>query len=114
MNCFIAETIMARKKLPTKVYVLGHEYIVEEMSEKLFNETFKNPINDGSGNIRKNLRIADKLLYQAGWTIKNGIRINEKTSDVTLNSKAIVELIHFDAITNMVMTIFFKFILHGN
>ena len=25
-------------KLPTKVYVLGHEYIVEEMSEKLFNE----------------------------------------------------------------------------
>ena len=38
MNCFIVETIMARKKLPTKVYVLGHEYIVEEMSEKLFKE----------------------------------------------------------------------------
>lgn len=29
---------MARKKLPAKVYVLGHEYVVEEMSEKLFKE----------------------------------------------------------------------------
>ena len=29
---------MARKKLPNKVYVLGHEYIIEEMSEKLFKE----------------------------------------------------------------------------
>ena len=38
MNCFIVETIMARKKLPAKVYVLGHEYVVEEMSEKLFKE----------------------------------------------------------------------------
>ena len=29
---------MAKKKLPTKVYVLGHEYTVEEMSEQLFKE----------------------------------------------------------------------------
>ena len=27
-----------RKILPTKLYVLGHEYTVEEMSEKLFKE----------------------------------------------------------------------------
>lgn len=26
------------KKLPSKVYVLGHEYIIEEMSEKLHKE----------------------------------------------------------------------------
>ena len=38
MNCFIVETIMARMKLPTKVYVLGHEFIVEEMWDKLFKE----------------------------------------------------------------------------
>ena len=28
----------ATKKLPSKVYVLGHEYMIEEMSERLFKE----------------------------------------------------------------------------
>ncbi len=28
----------ATKKLPSKVYVLGHEYAIEEMSERLFKE----------------------------------------------------------------------------
>ena len=28
----------ATKKLPSKVYVLGHEYVIEEMSERLFKE----------------------------------------------------------------------------
>ncbi len=33
---------------------------------------------DGSGNIRDKLQAAGKLLDEAGWTIKNGVRVNDK------------------------------------
>ena len=50
-----------------------------ELPDEILNESFKNPVNDGSGDIRNNLRIANKLLYDAGWIIKDGKRINKET-----------------------------------
>ena len=52
-----------RGRIPTKVFT--HEY--------------NPPKTDGLGNIRRNLRKASKLLNDAGWVIKGGKRINEKT-----------------------------------
>lgn len=78
-NSYFSNSELAASNLPTNEELILLEPFKNELPEKLFNETFKNPINDGSGNIRKNLRIADKLLYQAGWIIKNGKRINEKS-----------------------------------
>ncbi len=34
------------------------------------------PVTDGMGRIRKNLRKADQMLKEAGWTIENGKRVN--------------------------------------
>ena len=78
-NSYFSNSELSASNLPTNEELILLEPFKNELPEKLFNETFKNPINDGSGNIRKNLRIADKLLYQAGWIIKNGKRINEKS-----------------------------------
>ena len=39
---------------------------------------------DGSGNIRDKLQEAGKLLDQAGWTIKNGKRVNDKGEQMKL------------------------------
>jgi microcin C transport system substrate-binding protein len=47
--------------------------------DKLFSEAYSNPASDGTGNNRKNIKKADKLLRQAGWVVKNGKRVNEKT-----------------------------------
>ena len=50
-----------------------------QLPDEIFNTVYKNPTNDGSGDIRKNLLISDKLLYDAGWIVKDGKRINKET-----------------------------------
>lgn len=48
---------------------------------EVFTKEFKLPITNGSGNDRKILAEADKLLKEAGWGVKNGKRIYEKTGE---------------------------------
>jgi microcin C transport system substrate-binding protein len=45
---------------------------------EVFEEPYSPPVSDGSGKDRKLLQTADKLLKEAGWTIKNGARANAK------------------------------------
>jgi microcin C transport system substrate-binding protein len=45
---------------------------------EVFDEPYRPPVSDGSGKDRKLLQAADKLLNEAGWTVKNGARINPK------------------------------------
>ena len=74
---FFSNSDLASSELPSKkeLELLGP--FKDQLPNDIFNIPYKNPINDGSGEIRKNLRIADKLLYDAGWIIKNGKRINK-------------------------------------
>jgi len=50
-----------------------------KLPPEVFGQAYAPPTSDGSGNIRKNLRAAKKLLTAAGWTVKNGKLINGKT-----------------------------------
>ena len=43
----------------------------DQLPESVFNEVYKPPSSDGSGNIRKRFREAIKLLKEAGWEIKD-------------------------------------------
>src|SRR5262249_25704494 len=45
---------------------------------EVFDEPYQSPVSDGSGKDRKLLQAADKLLNEAGWTVKNGARVNAK------------------------------------
>ena len=45
---------------------------------EVFDEVYRPPVSDGSGKDRKLLQAADKLLAEAGWTVKNGRRVNSK------------------------------------
>ena len=45
---------------------------------EVFDEPYRPPVSDGSGKDRKLLQAADKLLNEAGWTVKNGARVNAK------------------------------------
>jgi microcin C transport system substrate-binding protein len=49
------------------------------LPEKLFTSPFVLPQTDGSGNIRENVRIALRILKEAGWILKNNKLIQEKT-----------------------------------
>lgn len=45
---------------------------------EVFGEPYQPPVSDGSGKDRRLLQAADKLLNEAGWTVKNGARVNAK------------------------------------
>ena len=47
--------------------------------DEVFSQSYNPPKNDGSGNVRRNLRSGDRLLREAGWRIKDNKRVHEKT-----------------------------------
>ena len=47
--------------------------------DEVFTNEYQPPKTDGSGNIRKNLRVAFRLLKEAGWSVKNRILVNTET-----------------------------------
>jgi len=76
---FFSNSDLAASDLPSKEELELLDPFKNQLPNEIFNTIYENPINDGSGDLRKNLRIADKLLYEAGWIIKDGKRINEST-----------------------------------
>lgn len=53
----------------------------DELPPGLLTEAFKLPVTNGSGNSREQLKKADALLTEAGWVVKNGVRVNAKTGE---------------------------------
>ena len=51
----------------------------DQLSSDVFTKAYVNPVNDGSGNNRQNLRKAKKILTDAGYTIKGGQLISPIT-----------------------------------
>ncbi len=72
--------LAAKGGVPTgRVLEILEQYRVQLPTE-IFNTRYQPPKTDGSGNIRKNLRAAIKILDAAGYKIgKDGIRVHEKT-----------------------------------
>ena len=52
---------------------------ISELNKDILKGTFKLPISDGAGRNRENRRKAIRLLSQAGYKLKNGILISNKT-----------------------------------
>ena len=50
-----------------------------KIPDEVFTKEYNPPSSDGSGRIRSNLRTASKLLRDAGWVIKDGVRVHEAT-----------------------------------
>ena len=49
-----------------------------QLPAEIFTQEFRNPVTDGSGSNRANLRRAAQLLEEAGWTVKDGKLVNGK------------------------------------
>lgn len=56
----------------------------DKLPKEVFDTVYTNPKTDGSGNIRANLRIANKLLREAGWRVDKNTRklTHGETGDV--------------------------------
>ncbi len=54
----------------------------DQLPEQLFTQAFTNPTTDGSGENRRNLRSATRLLKEAGWEVNGeGVLVNSESGD---------------------------------
>ncbi len=53
----------------------------DQLPESVFNEVYTLPVNDGSGNLRRQYRAALKLFKEAGWEVKNQKLTNVETGE---------------------------------
>ena len=55
-----------------------------QLPAEVFEEPYKSPVSDGSGQDRKLLREAGRLLDEAGWKVTDGKRVNAKGETLEL------------------------------
>jgi microcin C transport system substrate-binding protein len=78
---FFDNSELASSGLPSPEELKILEPFRGKIPDEVFTKLFTLPTTDGSGNNRANLRQADALLNAAGWVIKDGKRVNEKTGE---------------------------------
>jgi len=78
---YFSNSELASSGLPEGEELKILEPFKDKLSAEVFTQEFKLPITNGSGNDRKVREEAGKLLKEAGWIIKNGKRVNEKTGE---------------------------------
>ena len=71
-NSFFQNSELASSGLPSADELALLEPFRDQLPPELFITPFKNPVSDGSGNIRNQLRQANVLLKKSGWLVKDG------------------------------------------
>lgn len=78
-DSFFENSMFDSEGLPSEAELKLLEPYRDILPESIFTEEYKVPVNDGSGNNRKNLLVASKLLDDAGWVVKGGKRVQAST-----------------------------------
>ncbi|MBY0509290.1 MAG: extracellular solute-binding protein [Rhodospirillaceae bacterium] len=68
------------KGLPSAAEMALLEPLRDKIPPEVFTAEFTRPTTDGQGDVRANLEKARDLLTAAGWVVKNGQLVNEKTN----------------------------------
>jgi microcin C transport system substrate-binding protein len=69
---YFSNSDLASTGLPGPAELKVLEPLRDKVPPEVFTATYKAPATDGSGNIRPNLRIAMKMLEEAGWRVVDG------------------------------------------
>lgn len=79
---YFSNSELASQGLPDSFELKVLEPYRGKILNNVFNEVFTIPKTDGTGNARQNLRIANQLLEDSGWVIKDGKRVNRLTGEL--------------------------------
>ncbi|MBF9233687.1 extracellular solute-binding protein [Microvirga alba] len=60
------------------------ETVRDKVPPEVFTTPYKNPVSDSPEATRNNLRVADQLLREAGWELKDRRRVNAKGETLTV------------------------------
>ncbi len=87
-DSFYDNSELASSGLPEGEELALLERFRGQIPDAVFTKTYQNPLTDGSGNIRRNLRTAMSILDEAGWALgedgvraKNGVRLEFEILD---------------------------------
>ena len=69
---YFSNSELAATDLPSQAELELLEPFRDQLPEEVFTKVYEPPATDGSGNIRRNLRTALRLLKEAGWEVKDG------------------------------------------
>jgi microcin C transport system substrate-binding protein len=83
-NSFFENSVMKATGVPQGAELALLEPFRSQLPPEVFSTPYMSPVSNGSGQDRKLLRTAIKLLKQAGWTIKDGVRTNQKGEKFTI------------------------------
>ncbi|WP_075179046.1 extracellular solute-binding protein [Neptunomonas phycophila] len=78
-NSYFSNSEMAAEQPITPQETALLEPFKDQLPSEVFTDVFKAPVYDGSGNNRRELRTALRLLKSAGWELKNGKLLNKET-----------------------------------
>jgi microcin C transport system substrate-binding protein len=78
---FFSNSELAASGLPGPQELKILEPYRNRLPREVFEKEYQPPKSNGSGNIRANIRIALRLLQQAGWEIKGKQLVSKKTGD---------------------------------
>ena len=70
---FFSNTELASSGLPQGGELRVLERYRDRVPAEVFSRAYEPPSTDGSGNIRRNLRTAKRMLQEAGWTVRDGV-----------------------------------------
>lgn len=76
---FFQNSELAATGLPSPEELALLEPLRGQIPDEVFTQEYNPPAGDEKGNIRKNLRAGSKLLRDAGWVVKDGVRVNGET-----------------------------------
>ena len=76
---YFSNSELAANGLPSAAELKLLKPLKAQIPEQVFTKEYLPPATDASGNIRKNLRTAKKLLDTAGWQVKNGVLTETKS-----------------------------------
>jgi len=78
---FFSNTELASSELPEGTELEILERWRDRLPAEVFARAYEPPSTDGSGNIRRNLRTAKRLLQEAGWTVHDGVLTHAGTGE---------------------------------
>ncbi|GBE44322.1 MAG TPA: ABC transporter substrate-binding protein [Rhizobiales bacterium] len=79
VSSYFENTELASSGLPEGRELEILNEIRDQVPPEVFTTPYTNPVSDGSGSIRRNLRAATKLFKAAGWSVKDRKLVNDKT-----------------------------------
>jgi microcin C transport system substrate-binding protein len=102
---FFDNSELSARGLPDAGELALLEPLRAQLPPRVFTEEYRPPVSDGSGNLRENLRIATRLLREAGWQVKDGVLVDARGRpfrfDILLSQGGLFERIALPYIENL-------------